>query len=96
VAKQNRPELKRNKAQRKLHQNIRAQSRMFAAQAEMRLNPFLPRVQILLHLTAQNLAELRVDTADVGGHRGHHREHGNESDLEQSHGLRLRDDLPAR
>ena len=69
---------------------------MLAAQAEMRLDPLLPRVQIFLHLAAKNLAKLGVDAADVRGHRGHYRKYGDEEDLERRHGFRLRAGLLTR
>ena len=42
---------------------------MFAGQPELRLDLFFPRVEIVLHLARKNLAELRVDAADVGSQR---------------------------
>jgi hypothetical protein len=47
--KQQRAEAKSDDAKRKLLQYRCAERRVFAAQAEMRLNAHLPRVKILLH-----------------------------------------------
>ena len=63
------PNAKRDDAKRKLLQHRRRQRRMFAAQADMRLDLLLPRVEIVLHLARQNLAELGVHAADVRGQR---------------------------
>ena len=39
---------------------------MFAAEAEMRLDFFFPGIDVVLHLAGKDLAELRVDAADIG------------------------------
>ena len=55
--------------ERKLLQHRGGDGGVLAAQAELRLDCFFPGVEILLHFAGENLAELGVDAADVGGQR---------------------------
>ena len=66
---QNGAELERDDAERELLQNRRAESGMLAAQAQLRLDLLFPGVEIVLNFARENLAELGVDAADVGGQR---------------------------
>jgi hypothetical protein len=77
---EHRAELQRDDAQRQLLQDRRADGGVLAGQAQLRLNQLLPRVQVLLDLARQNLAELGVDAADVAGQgldRGQQQNHRN-------------------
>ncbi len=68
---QHHAELQRNNAQRQLLQHRRGDGCVLAAQAELRLDQLFPCVQIFLDFARENLAELGVDAADVGGQRLH-------------------------
>ena len=61
---------------------------MLAGEAELRLDQLLPGVEVLLDLAGQNLAELGVDTADVGGQRLDRGEEDDEEKDGQGHGFR--------
>ncbi len=62
---EHRAEFQRDDAQGQLLQHRRADGRVLAAQAQLRLDQLLPGVQVFLFLAGENLAELGVDAADV-------------------------------
>ena len=62
---EHRAKLQRNDAQCQLLQHRRTDSCMFPAKAQMRLNKLFPGIQVFFDLVRENLAELRVDAADV-------------------------------
>jgi hypothetical protein len=94
---EHRAELKCDQPQGKLLQNSGADLGVFAAQAQARLDLLLPCVQVFLLLARQNLAELAVDEADVGGQRLDQGQKNNQQDEERGHSLRPRfvSDAPA-
>ena len=60
--------------------------RMLAAQPELRLDQLFPRVEIFFDLARENLAELGVDAADVGGQRLNRGQQHNHRDGQRAHG----------
>ena len=42
---------------------------MLAGEAQLRFDQFFPGVEVLLDLAGEDLAELGVDAADLGGQR---------------------------
>ena len=84
-----RAEPESDEAERELLENGGAKIGVLAAEAEVGLDALLPRVEVLLHLAAEDLAELRVDALDVRGQRGHGDEENEEGERERGHGVRL-------
>ena len=66
---QHRAEFQCDHAERELLQHGGRDGGMLARQPEVRLDLLFPRVEILLHLAGEDLAELGIDAADVGSQR---------------------------
>ena len=64
-----------------------AESAVFAAEAEVGLDAPLPHVEGFLHLAAEDLTELGVDSLDVGSHGCDHGEEYKEGDRKRGHGF---------
>ena len=62
-------EFQGDEAEGKLLQDRGGDGGVLAAQAQLRLDQFLPGVEIFLLLAGEDFAELGVDAADVGGQR---------------------------
>ena len=88
---QHRAELQRNHAQGKLLQHRGRNGGMFARQSQVRLDLFFPGVEILLHLAGEDLAELGIDAADVGGQRLNQGQQNHHRNGKPAHDRRLRE-----
>ena len=81
-------ECKRDDAESQLLQDGCAEGGVLAAQAELRLDQFFPRIEIFLHLAGKDLAELGIDAADVGGQSLDRGQQNQREDDERCHGRR--------
>ena len=81
-------ELERDDAERKLLQDRGAEGGVVAGEAELRLDQFFPGVEVFLHLAGEDLAELGVDAADVGGQGFDGGQEEQQEDDERGHGRR--------
>ena len=80
-------ELEGDEAESKLLQHRGGDGGVFTAQAELRLDQFLPGIEVFFDLAREDLAELGVDAADVGGQCLHGGEENDKEDDGEGHGF---------
>jgi len=83
---EDRAEAEGDQAQGELLQDRRAEAGVLAGETQLRLDEFLPSVEVLLDLAGEDFAELGVDAADVRGQRLNQDQQNDEENEERGHG----------